>query len=99
MANYKLTNKAVEDLSKIWIYTLETWSEKQADKYYSALISKCQILAKNPDIGKQYIGISKKLYGTKVNRHIIFYRTLSDDYVEITRILHVTMDLKSRLTE
>ena len=41
MAEYKLTNKAVEDLSKIWDYTFEIWSEKQADKYYGELISDC----------------------------------------------------------
>jgi toxin ParE1/3/4 len=33
MAAYKLTNKAVEDLSEIWDYTFEVRSEKQADKY------------------------------------------------------------------
>ena len=37
MAEYKLTNKAVEDLSKIWDYTFEVWSENQADKYYDEL--------------------------------------------------------------
>jgi len=31
MAKYELTNKAVEDLSKIWEYTFEVWSEKQTD--------------------------------------------------------------------
>ncbi len=30
MAKFKLTNKAVEDLSKIWEYTFEVWSENQA---------------------------------------------------------------------
>ena len=38
MAEYKLTNKAVEDLSKIWDFTFEVWSKKQADKYYEYLI-------------------------------------------------------------
>ena len=38
MPNYKLTCKAVADLSKIWKYTFEVWSEKQADKYYNGLI-------------------------------------------------------------
>lgn len=33
MASYVLTNKAVEDLSSIWEYTFDTWSERQADKY------------------------------------------------------------------
>nr|MBR2109993.1 type II toxin-antitoxin system RelE/ParE family toxin [Alistipes sp.] len=33
MAKYHLTNKAVEDLSNIWEYTVDTWSERQADDY------------------------------------------------------------------
>ena len=99
MAEYKLTNKAVEDLSKIWDYTFEVWSEKQADKYYEELISNCQEIVKNPDLGKNYKGVSKQLLGMAANRHIIFYRTLNPDYVEITRILHERMDLKKRITE
>jgi toxin ParE1/3/4 len=99
MPNYKLTNKAVADLSKIWEYTFEVWSEKQADKYYNDLISNCEEIAENPDLGKNYKAISKQLLGIKSNRDIIFYRTLNKDYVEITRILHERMDLKKRITE
>ena len=99
MAEYKLTNKAVEDLSKIWNYTFEVWLEKQADKYYDGLISNCQEIAENSDLGKNYEEISMQLLGIKTNRHIIFYRTLNENYVEITRILHERMDLKKRITE
>ncbi|MFD0799394.1 type II toxin-antitoxin system RelE/ParE family toxin [Maribacter chungangensis] len=99
MADYKLTNKAVEDLSKIWDYTFEVWSEKQADKYYDELIFNCEEIAENPDLGKKYQGISKQLLGVKANLHIIFYRILDETYVEITRILHERMDLKKRITQ
>ena len=99
MAEYKLTNKAVDDLSKIWDYTFEVWSEKQADKYFESLIASCQEIANHPDLGKNYEGISKQLLGMKTNRHIIFYRTLEKNYVEITRILHERMDLKKRIAE
>jgi toxin ParE1/3/4 len=99
VSEYKLTNQAVADLSKIWEYTFEVWSEKQADKYFDELISNCKDIAENPDLGKNYEGISKQLLGIKANRHIIFYRTLSEDYLEITRILHESMDLKKRISE
>ncbi len=99
MAEFKLTNKAVEDLSKIWDYTFEVWSERQADRYYEMLISNCQEIADNPDLGKSYDGIIQSLLGTKANRHIIFYRTINKNYVEITRILHERMDLKNRILE
>lgn len=99
MAEFKLTNKAVEDLSKIWDYTFEVWSERQADKYYESLISDCQEIAENAHLGKNYDGITQRLLGMKTNRHIIFYQTLNENYVEITRILHDRMDLKKRITK
>lgn len=99
MAEYKLTNKAVEDLTKIWNYTFEEWSEEQADKYYEILLENCQKIANNPNLGRNYDGIKSSLFGVKANRHIIFYRKLDGKPIEITRILHGRMDLKNRITE
>jgi len=99
MPNYYLTKKAVEDLSQIWEYTFETWSESQADKYYNGLLDTCNTIAQNPDLGKKYDGITRNLFGLKINRHIIFYRKIPLEEVEITRILHERMDLKTRILE
>ena len=99
MANYYLTNKAVNDLAKIWDYTFEQWSEQQADNYYEMLISNCEEIANNPNFGKAYDGITPNLLGIKVNRHIIFYRKIKKNEIEITRILHGRMDLKNRILE
>jgi toxin ParE1/3/4 len=99
MSQYKLTNKAVEDLNNIWEYTIEKWSEEQADKYYNLLLSCFQEIANNPAIGKNYQGIKKDLFGLKASKHIIFYRKSIDMSIEITRILHGRMDLKNRINE
>ncbi|HPF92378.1 MAG TPA: type II toxin-antitoxin system RelE/ParE family toxin [Tenuifilaceae bacterium] len=99
MAKYELTNKAVEDLTGIWEYTIEKWSEQQADKYYNLLLDSCQDIANNPELGKNYDGITKDLFGLKTNRHIVFYRKRVNQPIEITRILHERMDLKIRLSE
>lgn len=99
MANYKLTNKAVEDLAKIWDYTFEVWSKRQADKYYEMLIWNCQEIANNPSFGKKYEGITQNLMGFKANRHIIFYRNTNEEFIEIIRILHESMDLKKRILD
>jgi len=99
MAKYNLTNKAVEDLTIIWDYTFDKWSEKQADKYYELLLDSCQDIANNPDLGKNYSGVKNELFGLKTNRHIIFYRKLANEPIEITRILHERMDLKNRINE
>ncbi len=44
-AYISIHQQAVEDLSNIWNYMLEKWSERQADKYYSDILSKCKNLA------------------------------------------------------
>lgn len=97
MAKFHFTNKAVEDLTDIWDYTIETWSEKQADKYYELLLSACGELAKNPTLGKNYEIITKGILGYKTGEHIIFYMILSKNEIEVVRILHGMMDLKSKL--
>lgn len=87
MAKYILTNKAVEDVSKIWNYTYEVWSENQADTYYELLIETCQEIAKKPTIGKVYNEISIEILGFSVGKHIIFYRKVKTTDIEIVRIL------------
>lgn len=37
MARYDITKEAIDDLYRIWEYTVDTWSEDQADKYYAIL--------------------------------------------------------------
>lgn len=97
MAKYYLTNKAVEDLADIWNYTFEEWSENQADKYYLLLLQSCQEVAENPNLGKQYNNVTQKLLGYKSYKHILFYQIISKEEIEIIRILHERMDLKSKL--
>ena len=99
MANYILSNKAVEDLSTIWDYTFGAWSETQADKYYYMLLDSCQDVGDNKISGKHYPEISGEIFGIRSGQHIIFYRALENYKIEIIRILHIRMDLKNRLQE
>ena len=97
MAKYVITKKAVEDLSSIWNYTVEMWSERQADDYYEMLISSFSKIARYPNLfGIAYDEIYKGLKGFKANKHIIFYRVLPNFDVEIIRILHERMDFYSK---
>ena len=97
MASLRFTNQAVKDLNEIWKYTFENWSELQADKYYNDLIRNCTEIAAQPEIGRPYFQILKNLRGFKVNKHIIFYRQIEYYSIEVLRILHERMDLKSRI--
>ena len=99
MARFKFTNKAVDDISTIWNYTFDNWSENQADTYYHMLLENCKEVANSPESGKSYSGVAENLLGLKAGSHIIFYRKIDENEVEITRILHEQMDLKNRITE
>ena len=100
MAKYHLTNKAVEDLTNIWEYTVDTWSERQADDYYNMLIASFQKITENPRLfGLKYEEIAEGLRGYRANKHIIFYRILADKDILVIRILHQRMDLKHRVLE
>ncbi len=95
MAKFYFTNKAVDDLNQIWNYTLEAWSENQADLYFNLIMNSCKELSLNPLIGKSYEIIDSSILGFNTGKHIIFYRILTDSEIEIVRILHGMMDLKN----
>lgn len=99
MPDYSLTKEAVSDLNGIWSYTEEQWSETQADKYYELILEKCIQIAINPLLGRPYSKLSNGLRGVKINRHIIFFRSVSFEEIEVARILHEQMDIKARLRD
>ena len=96
MANVVFRQAAIDDLNNIWNYTVEKWSEEQADKYFASLKFACLQIGRNPDLGRAYKEIKNKLFGLRSGKHIIFYHVISAQEVEIVRILHARMDLKSR---
>ncbi len=99
MAKVILRQEAIDDLNDIWEYTVKKWSENQADRYYSTIKFACKEIGENPNLGKVYTGISRNLLGLKSGKHIIFYHLISENEIEVIRILHERMDLKNRLTE
>ena len=93
MAKYDITKEATEDLYKIWAYTVDTWSEEQADTYYSLLEAGINEVADAPErIGKPYDEILPGLKAYHVRRHMLFYTIQANGRVLIARILHEKMD-------
>lgn len=99
MASVYFAEKAVQDLTNIWNYTFDAWSERQADKYYELLIDCCSRLGDEPSLGKPYPEIAKDILGYKAGQHVIFYQSKTGKVIHIIRALHARMDLKSRLDE
>jgi len=86
---FEISEKAFEDIEDIWLYTIETWSVEQADRYYNLLFEEIEYIADHPLSGRNADHIRKNYRSTKVKSHLIFYRyKKSEKKVEIIRILH-----------
>ncbi|MFV0265882.1 MAG: type II toxin-antitoxin system RelE/ParE family toxin, partial [Draconibacterium sp.] len=46
---------------------------------------------------KELINNEPKLRGLKIGKHIVFYELIDEYTVEISRILHQSMDIKNKL--
>ena len=94
---YRISKQAINDLNNIWIYTFHKWSKVQADRYYDLIIEEIEFIADNYLIGKVAEQTRKYYRVTKIKSHLIFYRKIENETVEIVRILHQRMDVKKRL--
>lgn len=93
MAKYDITKEATEDLFRIWEYTVDTWSEEQADTYYGILESAMNEVGGAPaTIGKPYDEIIPGLRAYHVRRHMVLYVVQENGRALIARILHERMD-------
>jgi toxin ParE1/3/4 len=93
---YVISKKAIADLEEIWLYTADKWSIVQADRYYNLIFDEIAFICKSPETGKQMDDIRKNYRAAKVKSHLIFFK-VENEIVQIVRILHERMDIKSRL--
>ena len=100
MAIFDITSEAKEDLYMIWDYTTDTWSEHQADRYYSILVSSFNKIAADPHTtGKPFDEILPGLRAYHVRRHMVFYVIQNNGRVLIVRVLHEKMDYPKHLNQ
>lgn len=88
-----VSSEALSDLEKIWVYTCEKWSKEQADRYYSLLIEEIQFLQSNYNTGKSAEYIRPGYRVSFVKSHILFYKIVDDQKLEIIRILHQSVNI------
>lgn len=99
MAKIRLSHKALSDLDGIWNYTADSWSEEQADFYYRQIYTSIQSLDRLPAFLEiKYDVIKPGLLGFKVGHHIVFYKKIGNDTIQVDRILHEKMDYPRHLS-
>lgn len=99
MSEYIISEKALEDINNIWIYTAENWSVEQADRYYNLIIDEIEYIVHNFDMASDFEKIRKSYRYSKVKSHLIFFKKDKTNEIEIVRVLHERMDIENRLAE
>jgi toxin ParE1/3/4 len=97
--SYSISEKAKQDIEKIWLYTFENWSLEQADRYFNLILDEIEFIAKHAESGKSVDYIKTGYRTSLVKSHIIFYKKSSGNKVEIIRVLHQNMDIENRIDE
>ncbi len=74
MAKFRFSRRPEADLLSIGEYTLRKWSATQASRYLGELEDCCQMLARNPALGRLCEHIRPGLRRFEHGRHVLFYR-------------------------
>ncbi|PRZ20992.1 type II toxin-antitoxin system RelE/ParE family toxin [Flavobacterium granuli] len=97
MSEYIISEKAIDDINKIWIYTAENWSIEQADRYYNLIFDEIEYIVGNLEMARDFGGIRKSYSCSKVKSHLVFFKKTKSNAIEIIRVLHEKMDIENQL--
>lgn len=93
MKPFQLTVKAKEDLRDIALFTARRWGKEQRNIYLKQFDESFWLLSENPDIGKSCDGIRAGYRKFPQGSHVIFYKQIGSQQIQIIRILHKSMDV------
>ena len=99
MPEYIISEKALEDINNIWIYTAENWAVEQANRYYNLIIDEIEYIVDNLDMAGDFEKIRKSYRYSKVKSHLIFFKKDKANEIEVVRVLHERMNIENRLAE
>lgn len=86
MAGYRLSNRAVEDLERLYEFGIEQFGLEQADRYYDGLVVRFEDIADNPWLGPEVAHIRPGLRRSVYFSHSIYCLRRAGG-VHIVRIL------------
>lgn len=91
MTKAELTCDAERDLFDIYLYGIERFGLRAAERYAAALTAKITAAAENPSFGVDYDFVRTSVRRYECVSHAIYYRA-TEDGILVLRILHGHMD-------
>lgn len=91
VSTYLLTPEAEKDLEDIWLYSYETWSEHQANRYIEILEDTFVRLSYMPEQARELLDFDPPMRIFPSAKHIIIYR-IAGRAIVIIRVLGARQD-------
>ena len=92
---YRLTNKAEEDVIRIYLQSMVLFGARQAEAYHRELESVFGLIARNPEMARPQLEISPPVRVHPHKAHLIVYLIEDNRSVTIVRIRHGHEDWES----
>lgn len=97
MRKILLSPAATADLEDIWDCTEKRWDADQAEEYLRELQRAIERAAANPAIGRPCDEIRAGYLKRAGGSHVLFYRLIGDDTIDVVCVLHQRMDVDRHL--
>ncbi len=94
MSDYLLSPEAISDLQDIYLFTIDEWGEKQAEKYLNEIYAVFDRLTQHHSIGRSRDELEAGLRSIPIGAHVIFFMLWQSD-IAIVRVLHGARDVES----
>jgi toxin ParE1/3/4 len=91
MARVLKRPQAQADLIEIWDYIAQD-SEESADAFLDTLNERFDLLADQPQLGRERPELGEGIRSFPIGRYLVYYRALRDG-IEIERVLHSARDI------
>jgi len=92
VSTYLLTPEAQKDLEDIWLYSYETWSENQANRYIEILEDTFVRLSYMPEQARELLDFAPPVRIFPSAKHIIIIYRISGEAIVIIRVLGARQD-------
>jgi toxin ParE1/3/4 len=96
MTRYVLSPRAQKDVDDIWDYTAAHWNRKQAEIYLRQINHAIETVAAEPGLARSCNDIRPGYWKYPTGSHVLFFR-MTDNGIDIVRILHSRMDFERHL--
>ncbi len=89
-----LTAAALTDIIDIGRFTAKKWGKRQHNKYLKQFDDAFNLLARQPEIGRDADNLRSRYKRFSQGSHTIFYRVGTESKSIVVRILHNSMDVE-----